>query len=105
MKADVAIITALPKELDAVLQHGEKKYSMGWSRVESARSIRTYYRSENKVRTRIVAVQASGMGQLNAAIVTADVINDFSPKVILLVGIAAGIKDGVNLGDVVISEQ
>ncbi len=105
MKADVAIITALPKELDAVLQHGEKKYSMGWSRVESARSIRTYYRSENKVRTRIVAVQASGMGQLNAAIVTADVINDFSPKVILLVGIAAGIKEGVNLGDVVISEQ
>jgi nucleoside phosphorylase len=45
------------------------------------------------------------MGQLNAAIATSDLIADFSPKAILLVGIAAGIADEVRLGDVVVSDQ
>jgi len=105
MKADVAIITALGKELEAILNHGKERYGLGWKTTKSQRSKRIYHQAANKMRRRIVAVQAHGMGQLNAAIVTNDVISDFSPNVILLVGIAAGIADHVQLGDIVISGQ
>ena len=105
MKADVAIITALGKELDAILIQGKEQYGLGWKMIKSQRSKRIYHQAVNKMQRRIVAVQAHGMGQLNAAIVTNDVITDFSPKVILLVGIAAGIADEVQLGDIVVSGQ
>lgn len=105
MKADVAIITAFGKELDSIINHGKEKYGLGWTEIKPRSSIRTYHMTVNKAQTRIVAVRASGKGQLHAAIVTSDVINDFSPKVILLVGIAAGIVDEVQLGDVIVSRQ
>jgi nucleoside phosphorylase len=101
MKVDVAIITALKKELDAVLrQHDSWKTVRG-----KPKSIRLYHVTQNRAGHRIAAVQASSMGQLQAALVASDVLSDCSPKVILLVGIAAGIGKNINLGDVVVSEQ
>jgi nucleoside phosphorylase len=103
MKVDIAIITALRKELDAVLRQ-PNPYT--WETVRGKpKSLRRYHVTQNNAGHRIAAVQASSMGQVQAALVASDVIADCSPKIILLVGIAAGIDNNINLGDVVISNQ
>jgi hypothetical protein len=53
MKADVVIITALRKELDAILHHGEEKYGLGWTSTNSHRSIRTYHTTVNNAQTKV----------------------------------------------------
>jgi nucleoside phosphorylase len=101
MKVDVAIVTALQKELDAVL----KQYS-GWKKVRGRpRSIRRYHVIQIASGLRVAAVKAHQMGQVNASIIASDILADCSPQIILLVGIAAGIGENINLGDVVVSNQ
>jgi len=101
MTADVAVVTALPMELEAFLRHGGP-----WTRIESERhSIRTYHQHTTRNGVSVAAVCASGMGQLNAALVTRDIIAEWNPKKLFLVGIAAGLSDDVGLGDVVVSDQ
>ncbi len=101
MKTDVAVLTALTKELDAFLRH-----IPSWEKVRNSEtSNRTYYRSVNKAGISVVAACAAGMGQLNAALLVQEVINTWSPKKIILVGIAGGLQGEVNLGDIVISDQ
>ncbi|MFN9872903.1 MAG: hypothetical protein ACK55E_15925 [Cyanobacteriota bacterium] len=101
MKVDVAIITALRKELDAILH----QYS-SWQTVNGRpKSIRRYHITKNESGLRIAAVQAQRMGQVNASLIASDVLADCSPQIILLIGIAAGIGNDINLGDVVVSDQ
>mgnify|MGYP003564906791 CR=1 FL=1 len=101
MKTDVAVITALPMELDAFMRQGEH-----WESVENEKgSIRTYFKHTNSAGVTIVAACASGMGQLNAALLTRDVIDEWNPKKLILVGIAAGLGKEVKLGDIVVSDQ
>ena len=45
------------------------------------------------------------MGQINAALLARDVIARFTPRKILLVGIAGGLGKEVSLGDIVVSDQ
>jgi nucleoside phosphorylase len=49
----------------------------------------------------IVVVQLAGMGNQNSAWTTSDVINDWHPRAVLVVGIAAGAGEAL-LGDVVV---
>jgi nucleoside phosphorylase len=99
--ADVAIVTALPIELQAVLRHGGP-----WSKATpSADSPRTFYLCQTKSGVSVAATCALGMGQLNAALATKDIIDKWRPKKVLLVGIAGGLGSDVQLGDVVVSEQ
>jgi nucleoside phosphorylase len=101
MQTDFALLTALPLELDAVLRHGGP-----WSEVSSPdHSLRTYYRSQTKSGLSLIATSALGMGQLNAALATKDLLQHWQPKKIILVGIAGGLGSKVELGDIVISEQ
>lgn len=101
MKADIAVITALPMELDAFLRHGSQ-----WERIENEiGSIRTYFKRTNEAGVTIVAACASGMGQLNAALLTRDVIDEWAPKKLILVGIAGSLSEEVRLGDIVVSDQ
>lgn len=105
MKVDVAIITALDKERDAVLQYGTL-HGAQWTKAHGTyRSIRLYHLMKNNAGVRIALVKANEMGPLNAAVVTSDVLLDCSPRIILLVGIAAGHGDDINLGDIIISDQ
>lgn len=105
MKADYAIITALRMELDAV-----RCYNTKWEKVNSEDSIQTYYkttiqndRKENKI---VVAFSCFGMGRVQAANATKDVINDFNPDVVLLVGITAGLLPEKQIvGDIVVPDQ
>jgi len=101
MKVDIAIITALQKEQDAILRQYDS-----WEKIKgNRRSIREYQVTRNRKGHRIAVIQTSSIGQLPAALVASDVITDCSPQMILLVGIAAGIGEEINLGDIVISEQ
>lgn len=105
MKVDVAIITALDKEFNAVISQGSNQYKMKWEIMESSRTSRTYHIAENNVGTRIAVVRASDKGQARAAAVTSDILIDCFPSIILLVGIAAGVSKSIKLGDIAISER
>ncbi|MES0338102.1 MAG: hypothetical protein SFH39_17300 [Candidatus Magnetobacterium sp. LHC-1] len=88
-------------ELNAILEKTE-----GWQPVESIfNSIRTYYQYRTKNGLNIIATCAIGMGHVDAALVTADILYQWQPKKILLIGIAGGAGKDVNIGDVVVSDQ
>lgn len=97
------IVTALPIELDAVLEHFE------FEKVK--KEFRSYYVGDfcsevNSNCYSIVAVQSLYAGNTPSAIVTKDLIHDWNPKYIIMIGIAGGYhEDELNLGDVVIADQ
>ena len=98
---DVALVTALPMELDAILRHGR-----GWTRSRATSpSPRTYHFSRTHSGVLVAATCALGMGQLNAALAAKDIITACKPKKIILVGIAGGLGPNVHLGDIVVSDQ
>lgn len=97
---DVAILVALNKELDSVL-----KSKGHWEKLQFDGDIRSYFRTITPAGVSVVAARSSGMGQLNAALLTHDVISRFKPGKIILVGIAGGIGNEVRLGDIVVSDQ
>jgi nucleoside phosphorylase/xanthosine utilization system XapX-like protein len=98
---DVAIVTALPMELQALLRHGGS-----WSMISpSEDSPRTFHICHTESGLSVLATCALGMGQLNAALATKDIIQKWRPKKVVLVGIAGGLRSDVQLGDVVVSEQ
>jgi nucleoside phosphorylase len=100
-QVDVALLTALPLELEAILRQGDQ-----WSMLTpSEDSPRTYHLSRTNSGVSIVATCALGTGQLNAALATRDIIETWHPKKVLLVGIAGGLGPDVQLGDIVVSEQ
>jgi len=98
--ADIAILVALEKELDAVLRSAGP-----WERHQSPSDIRTYYTSTTPAGLSVVAARSSGTGQINAALLARDVIALFRPRKVLLVGIAGGLGKEVSLGDIVVSDQ
>ncbi|MCG8419258.1 MAG: hypothetical protein MJE77_15095 [Proteobacteria bacterium] len=95
----VAILTALPEELDAVLGHAGD-----WTKIPAGEGkIRTYYATRKGGR-KVVTASALSMGQLNAALLARDVLLEHAPDYFLLAGIAGGLGDA-RLGDVVVSDQ
>ncbi|MBQ9271140.1 MAG: 5'-methylthioadenosine/adenosylhomocysteine nucleosidase [Alphaproteobacteria bacterium] len=61
---------------------------------------RTFYTGvvDNKVITAVI----SGMGKVNAALCTADLINIFKAETILNIGISGGLDTSLNIGDFVV---
>ncbi|MBN2591294.1 MAG: 5'-methylthioadenosine/S-adenosylhomocysteine nucleosidase [Sedimentisphaerales bacterium] len=101
MKIDVAILTALPLELQAFLRHGGP-----WRRLESDRFPgRIYYHFRTQFGVSIIAACSLSIGQLSAALAARDLIDEWKPTVLILIGIAAGINKEVRLGDIVVSDQ
>ncbi|MFC7380643.1 phosphorylase family protein [Sphaerisporangium rhizosphaerae] len=50
-----------------------------------------------------VALIVTGEGNANAAVLAERAINEFKPRLLLVVGIAGGLKDDIELGDVVVA--
>ncbi|WP_369160484.1 hypothetical protein [Candidatus Thiodiazotropha sp. LNASS1] len=103
---DFAVVVALPKELDALKKHIPELGRVQASQEDS----RTYYKAT--VRTgirdhyRIVVTLLPTMGNLDAAHATADLINRWNPRYILVAGIAGGINSNTQrLGDIIVSES
>lgn len=108
--ADFAIITALPEELYALLRK-----LRGYRRLPpTSDDIHTYFQADipiqlsNKSRGsyRIILMCLPGMGRVQAASATSDIIRRWHPRYVLLVGIAGGIADGKTcVGDILIVDQ
>jgi nucleoside phosphorylase len=101
--ADIAIITAVRVELDAILE-----YFPTLEKVTVGDDSRTYYQGivvahDGITRYRVVATLLRDMGNLQAASATAELIQDWSPRYVVMCGIAGGLGSGQQLGDVVVS--
>ncbi len=102
---DFAIVTALPLERDAVLQRLDD-----YEEVRPEGEALTYYLGHVGIprtgeRYSVVVVMLLHMGNDEAAVATTRLITRWKPASALMVGIAGGVKDRVNLGDVVVSRS
>ncbi|MHB8087678.1 MAG: phosphorylase family protein, partial [Anaerolineaceae bacterium] len=103
---DFAIIVALRKEFDALKRHFPEL-----TRVPTPSGYsRTYYKGRIGTALggsyRLVATPLPLIGNLEAAHVTADLIRDWSPRFVLVCGIAGGLsRVDQDFGDVVVSES
>jgi len=93
------ILTALPVEYDAVRAHltnAEELIHTDGTRVERSRLDGTSWS---------VAVAELGEGALNAAALTTQIVDWLRPEVLLFVGMAGGLKDDIEIGDVVVGTK
>ena len=51
---------------------------------------------------KVITAVVSGMGKVNAAVCTADLINTFKAEIILNIGISGGLDTSLNIGDFVV---
>lgn len=102
-RVDVAIITALSSpELDAVL-----KLAFGWSNYSLGGDPTPYYMGTLKANGRdisVVAACAPRKGMPLSAALAAKMAHIFKPKLLVMVGICAGIRGKVALGDIIVAD-
>ncbi len=107
IQIDFAIITAIRIERLAVLRAFEIDETTDRVRKDS----RTYWRKRLSLNDgkfyEIVVAQSLDMANLNAAVLTNDVLHNWKPNVVVMVGIAATAKPSTkqNLGDLVIGKE
>jgi adenosylhomocysteine nucleosidase len=65
---------------------------------------KTIFRS-GKINNKNVVVVCSGIGKVNAAIAASLLVERFKVSKILNIGVAGGIKNGIKLGDIVLSKN
>lgn len=98
----VVIVTALMEEAQAV-----RAMSSNWERNRHERTGTRYYTcllEGRHVGWRVILLQA-GQGNLGAAVEATRAIEEFDPALILFVGVAGGIKDDIQRGDVVVADR
>ncbi|WP_342378302.1 protein kinase [Myxococcus stipitatus] len=103
---DVAIMTVIQPELFAVLE------TLGIRETERERdergtiSFRSSLRSQLTQRDyRLLVTCIGGAGNYDASAAASHIIEKHQPRVLILMGIAAGIRGKVRIGDVVLSER
>jgi nucleoside phosphorylase/CheY-like chemotaxis protein len=99
---DIAIICALSEELEYVKQ--------SLLEVEEFRIpdddyifLKGYFVKDGR-KIRVVIAQSTQKGMVPAAALTTKLIYNFAPKYVAMTGMAAGIKEKVNMGDAVVAE-
>ncbi len=97
---DICVVTALQIEMDAV-------YRLPWvweepEPLDDSTFIRRASFTVNEQIFQVVTACAHRMGSVAAALLTSKLINAFRPRFIAMTGICAGVKDKVNIGDVVL---
>lgn len=100
---DVAIITAIQKELDKVL-----RLDCNWKEKRIFNDDTMYHIGQVKKDNntiRIVAACAPQMGMCASSTLSMKLITNFRPKYLIMSGIAAGIDGEVQLGDILIADQ
>ena len=97
---DVALLTAIPVEKNAV-----KELAKEWNKVKIPGDSTVYYETKwnNGERViRVVSTSLTQMGMVAAATITSKIIYNFAPRYIIMCGIAAGVKEEYNIGDIII---
>jgi len=103
-KYDIAILTALEHtELEAV-----RKWDCDWIPVKYEEDINIYYTTNiitsNGRTFSLIATSCHQMGIAQASAIGMKICLKFKPQYIFMTGIAAGIKNKVNLGDILIAD-
>jgi len=99
---DVLIVTALPEERVAVLRLLE---DFGPIQVGESPIYYVCTLPASRGEYQVAVTQLSQMGNVEAGIHATRAIGELSPTCVLMVGIAAGIKGRVSLGDIIVSTQ
>lgn len=99
--ADVLILAPLPLELKAVMRYLEQQEA---PEVIDQMAYEKGYFSGKKRRWRIVVAEP-GMENTPTALALERGIRRFRPKIALLLGIAGGVKNNVQIGDVVVGTK
>lgn len=104
LNADVAIITALRKtELEAVLNLPVDWQECCFENDNNIYHLGTFDLEDGSKKT-IVATSCSRMGMSAAAATTMKVCSIFSPKLLIMTGIAAGVEHKTEFGDILIAD-
>lgn len=102
-KADIVLVTALRHtEFDAVLA-----LPLNWKELVVPNDNTSYYRGELKSKfgtLKVVAASALRMGMPSASALATKMAMTFEPKLIAMLGICAGKKGTVGLGDVIVAD-
>lgn len=103
-KFDAAIVTALrQRELDAVLD-----LPCNWKPLKVPGDPGIYHEGEiitsSGEKRSIIATSCSRMGVTSSCATTMKVNHLFSPSIMLMTGIAAGVKGKVQLGDIIVAD-
>lgn len=102
MPADLAIITALGSELEAVLA-----LDFEWKSFRLNGDPTLYHRGQIDTydgKKSVVAASALRKGMAASAVIATKLILKFQPKILAMTGICAGVKGKTNLGDVIIGD-
>jgi 5'-methylthioadenosine/S-adenosylhomocysteine nucleosidase len=99
---DIAVICALAEELEFIKEdlNNVKDHSLP----DDDFIFYSGYFEKDEKKIRVIATQSTQMGMVPAAALTTRLIHNFTPKYIVMTGIAAGVKGKVNMGDAVIAE-
>lgn len=92
----IAILGAMPEEiqlLESQLKHVRTKNILG------------FQFKTGKLNGKKIILTETGIGKVNAAVVTTLIIKEFRPKSIIFTGIAGGISEHLNQGDIVIGNR
>ena len=99
LKIDFAVIATLDEEYRAV----KEVFQLQESDLKSEKNFSYYYKKIEEVG--VAFFKFTERGNLNSSSQTTEIINNFSPRFIILVGIAGGVKERINLGDVAVSDD
>ena len=99
---DIAVICALPEEAEVVRQGLSDVRELSLPDDDYIYFNGHYERDGKKVR--VILTQSAHMGMVQAATLATKLIYNFAPRYLVMTGIAAGIKEKVNLGDAVVAE-
>lgn len=99
-KYDVALLTAIPIEKNAVKELAEE-----WNKVKIPGDSTVYYETQwnnGEQVIKVISTSLTQMGMVAAATITSKLIYNFVPRYIIMPGIAAGVKEDYNIGDIII---
>jgi nucleoside phosphorylase len=100
---DVVVVTALQIEMDAM-----RRLPWSWQPDEALDDSQFFARasflSGGRERTVIAAV-ASRMGMVSAAVLVSKLVKKFRPRLVVMPGICAGVREKVKLGDAVCADM
>jgi len=99
LKIDFAVIATLDEEYKAV----KEVFQLQEKDLKSEKNFSYYYKKIKEVG--VAFFKFTGRGNLNSSSQTIEIIHNFSPRFIILVGIAGGVKNNINLGDVAVSDN
>ncbi|MET4448655.1 nucleoside phosphorylase [Bradyrhizobium sp. GM2.2] len=100
---DVCIVTALQEpEMNAV-QRIRWKWQ-AWEPMDDTTFIRRASLDLNNKEYSIVAATAPRMGMIATALLSAKLIARYRPRLIVMAGICAGVKEKANLGDIIFAD-